>query len=142
MKSMDKNYMLETVTNNIETDYSTNPVIYVDASTQPDGKAAIALSYPDILATQSVRISNGLLPFSAEAVAIREAIVFAKKHSVKNPVILTDALSVVNDLKTGRSKIRPKLINSIIDIIQSYPTKVCIKWIPDTYCLNIVLQIN
>ena len=45
-KTMDKNLLLGIVTDNIDKDYSSYTRIYVDASTQPDGKSAIALNCP------------------------------------------------------------------------------------------------
>ena len=116
---MDKKRLLEIVTNDIEQKYSSYSSIYTDASTHPDGKSAIAFHSPDLSTSKSMRISNGVLPYSAEAVAIRESINFAKSQSLNNFIIFTDALTVLNDLMSRKSNTRSKLINSIINSIYS-----------------------
>ncbi|MFI5407623.1 MAG: ribonuclease H family protein, partial [Nitrososphaerales archaeon] len=129
-KSHKDNNLLESLQNKIQDMFPNHIIVYVDGSKLEDGRSGIALYIPDYLTSQANRVSDGLTVYTIEATAILEALKFANKHLIHNPVILSDSLEVLEDLKRGRSRKRPKLFQSIHAVSELFSNRISVTWIP------------
>ena len=109
------------VTNLISSSYHDHLHIFTDGSKDTD-KRIVGCAYviPELKITRSFKLGGDLSIFSAELVAIIEALKWVKENKPDKVVILTDSLSSIRALKSGNSNSRPDLIlqvNTLVDAI-------------------------
>ena len=125
----DKVKVCDEILNLLGDKYSDYTEIYVDGSVFHDGRVGIALHIPKLKINFAYRLNDWLLPYSAEATAILEAIQCIQLQNIPNPLIITDSLSVLQDIRSSSSKYRPQLIYTIINKLHLV-YQITFLWIP------------
>jgi ribonuclease HI len=110
--------------------YCNSEMVFVDGSYTPDGKASFGIFIPGLQLSYSMRISNHLSAYTAEACAIQEAISIVNRLHIPSAVILSDALNVIKNIKINMSVMRPLLINEIYCALSKSPSNITLMWIP------------
>lgn len=108
--------------------YSTYTPVFTDGSKE-NNKAALAVIFPAKVYSQ--KLPYGTSIYTAELLAIREALQYISKFSIKTSIIFTDSLSALQSLES--QKLHQSLILSILTIIhhlhlKNYDVVFC--WIP------------
>ena len=128
------------VTNLISSSYHDHLHIFTDGSKDTDKRiVGCAFVIPELKITRSFKLGGDLSIFSAELVAIIEALKWVKENKPDKVVILTDSLSSIRALKSGNSNSRPDLIlqvNTLVDAIVRENVILNMDWCP-SHC-NIV----
>ena len=118
------------IRNYLACQYPDKTYVFVDGAKTMDDRQAVAIYIPNCNITKSFRTSDGPHPYTAEAIAILEAIQIIKTTDIKNPLIMSDALCVLKDILYNTSKVRPKLIRELHNEISSFGTNLQLLWLP------------
>lgn len=103
-------------------------LIYTDASKIGE-EAGFGIYCPTTQYEKSVKLKNYCAIFSAEMIAIGDALKYVKENDIAHPLILTDSLSSCEYLKNSISDtFIPHSIKEIISLI--IDTHAAIMWIP------------
>ena len=118
----------------INRNYKGHTQIYTDGS-KDTGKhtTSCAFAIPEINLTRKFKLNGNLTVFTAELVAIEQALIWLIENPFKKVVILTDSLSAIQALQTGKGHSRPdKLltISSLIDTVLRKNINLTIDWCP------------
>ena len=107
--------------------------IFTDGSKDNLGRVGSAVYISDFEVGLTFRLPNGLSVYTSELVAIREALRFIKDNKIQNSIILSDSLSTLQSLETGRSLSRPNLLietQALLLDIENEKIEVCFAWVP------------
>ena len=110
--------------------------IYTDGSKHPDsGKVASTVVYiiPSIQFEKIDRLSDRTSIYTAELLAIKNAMCWINESNHKESVIFSDSLSSLVSLESNYSQSRPELLNEIVIIynkILNAGKQVTIVWCP------------
>jgi len=114
--------------------YSDRLHIYTDGSKDKEGHVACSVWVPERKESVKLRLPDNLSVFTAELVAIREALVLARDYcnagESRNIAIFSDSLSVVQSLDSSRPHSRPDILKQMSDLKKSFTESVMIAWIP------------
>src|SRR5207245_3184732 len=108
-------YSAQDITNYLSSNYTNHVLMYVDCSKSIDGKVGIGLLIPSMNISISLRLSDHLLTYSGELLAISTGIRYGLDNKIQKLVIVYDCLGVVKYLSFNYSTIRPLFIYSFID---------------------------
>ena len=118
----------------IDRRYKGTTQIYTDRSKDPENnRVRCAFVIPEFNATYKFKLNDHLTVYSAELVAILMALRWANKNKLDNIVILTDSLSSVQSLNSGKSKTRQDILDQIlreISLILDKKVTLNIDWCP------------
>ena len=98
-----------------------------------DGKIGSAFCIPECDVGDNFRLTDHVTIYTAEMVAIREALKFIHQNNIPNPVIFSDSLGSILSIQSERSSSRPNLQQEIlflIDDVISTGSDVQLCWIP------------
>ncbi|XP_060578916.1 uncharacterized protein LOC132735901, partial [Ruditapes philippinarum] len=108
--------------------------IYTDGSKDPDsGRVASAVVIPSIQYKKIDRLTNNTSIYTAELLAIRNAMCWIHDSDITKAVIFSDSLSSLISLKSNNSQSRPDLLNEIILLynkVLNLGKQVTIVWCP------------
>jgi ribonuclease HI len=108
--------------------------IYTDGSKDPDsGRVASAVVIPSIQYEKIDRLTNNTSIYTAELLAIRNAMCWIHDSDIIKAVIFSDSLSSLISLKSNNSQSRPDLLNEIILLynkVLNLGKQVTIVWCP------------
>ncbi|XP_060600088.1 uncharacterized protein LOC132753616 [Ruditapes philippinarum] len=108
--------------------------IYTDGSKDPDsGRVASAVVIPSIQYEKIDRLTNNTSIYTAELLAIRNAMCWIQDSDITKAVIFSDSLSSLISLKSNNSQSRPDLLNEIILLynkVLNVGKQVTIVWCP------------
>lgn len=126
---------LETIHNK----YNNYAKIYTDGSKDPkSGKTAAAFYDTESQEGCGYRCTDHISIFTAELIAIREAVDQIKQQQYKQTVILSDSLSALQSLQ-NRSGNRPDLVNTIlleIHALAAQGVEIRLEWVPAHVGIN------
>ena len=92
------------------TDYTT---LYTDGSKNPQGSVGASYYISNFNIGRQFRISNNVSVYTAEMIAIREALRFITSYKITKAIIISDSLSVLKSLESGISQSRPNLLEEV-----------------------------
>lgn len=121
---------LQMVSDHLSKNYSNHIRIYVDGARNTYGKAGVGIVIPQLNVAQSLRITDSVLAYTAEVMAIKHALLHIKDNKIEQSVIFSDCLTAIHDIKYANSTIRPNLINNIHKLLNSLSSDVTLCWIP------------
>jgi ribonuclease HI/endonuclease/exonuclease/phosphatase family metal-dependent hydrolase len=110
--------------------------VYTDGSKIPDsGKTTSAFSVPEYGISFNARISDNLSIYTAELIAIKEAVKWIIKQEKEKPqnkeyAIFSDSKSSLESITSGHSKSRPNLLIDVIELLNNSNSKIHIVYIP------------
>jgi ribonuclease HI len=107
--------------------------IYTDGSKDHRNRVGAAIYSADLKAERNFRLSDNISIYTAELVAIHEALRFIRDHKITKAIILSDSLSALQSLESGKSKCRPNLIleqQELLLEIYNAGGKIHFMWIP------------
>jgi len=107
--------------------------VYTDGSKDPRGIVGAAYCIASLNITRNFRLSDDVSVYTAEMVAIREALRFILNHKIIKAIVATDSLSVLQSLQSGVSHSRPTLLEELrltIDQIQTMGGDLIFIWVP------------
>ena len=126
--------MKETSLEYIQKKYKHKLQIYTDGSKDPDKQTSGAAFVIPERNFQAAYKTNPILSiFTNELIAIERAIEWSIHNNIPETVILTDSLSSVHSLQSGKSHTRPDKINHILarlDVVKTQGILIHIDWIP------------
>ncbi|MCG8049253.1 MAG: reverse transcriptase domain-containing protein, partial [Candidatus Thiodiazotropha endolucinida] len=132
-----KDYMKNTSLNYINAKHAGKTHIYTDGSKDPElgktGKTGAAFVVPEWDKHVPIRTDPNLSVFTTELIAIQYATKWAIEMKITNAVILTDSLSSIQALQSGKSNSRPDKIDIILtnlDKAKRNGQTIEIEWIP------------
>ena len=123
-------YSAQDITNYLSSNYTNHVLMYVDCSKSIDGKVGIGLFIPSMNISISLRLSDHLLTYSGELLAISTGIRYGLDNKIQKLVIVSDCLGVVKDLSFNHSTIRPLFISSLREEIHISNLNVSLVWVP------------
>ena len=95
--------------------------IYTDASKTTAGNTSAAFYVPSSNIEKSMRLNDKLTIFACELTALKLALDWIKNeldsNNDKNFVIFSDSLSSLQSIASGKTKSRPDLLNSVLELI-------------------------
>ncbi len=99
--------------------YSEHLQIYTDGSKNPEnGNTACAFVVPELNHTEMYKLDTNLTVFTSELIAIEKALKWNLTQNITNQTaILTDSLSSIQAINSGKSKTRPDKIHAIKTLI-------------------------
>jgi len=108
--------------------------IYTDGSKDEEGHVAYSVCVPEKKVQVKHRISDKLSVFTAELVAIRNALELCRDYydtgESRKIVIFSDSLSVIQSLDSAKPHNRPDIFKEISDLNKLMTNTVSIAWIP------------
>jgi ribonuclease HI len=118
----------------VEESWSTYQKIFTDGSKLQNGKCGSAFYIPESEIEGTFQMPTDASVFTAECVAIREALLFVISSTVKNSVIFTDSLSIISSLSsTSNVRTNDHILTDIrkmLYLISVQGVEVCLVWIP------------
>jgi len=113
-------------------------IIFTDGSRDPvSGRAGFGV-YVEQLGLEisiSRRISNGSSVLTAELMAILWALWWIEEVKPREVIICSDSVGALDNLKVGKSKSRPDIVNDILNVV--FSTRfIC----NISFCLNVVFS--
>ena len=114
-------------------DHPSHVKIYTDGSKDNMGRVGSGVFISDLDVGLTFRLPNCLSVYTSELVAIREGLRFIRDNNIQNAIILSDSLSALQSLETGKSISRPNLLIEILMIlsdISRQQTNVLFAWVP------------
>ena len=95
--------------------YSTAIQIYTDGSKDPENnRVGCAFVIPEFNAKYKFKLDGNLTVYTSELLAILMALRWAKKNKLEKFVVLTDSLSSVQSINSGKSRTRQDILDQII----------------------------
>ncbi|XP_053376867.1 uncharacterized protein LOC128547753 [Mercenaria mercenaria] len=114
--------------------YSGHVHIYTDGSKCPNsGKVASAVVVPSMNFEQIDRLTNNTSIYTAELLAIKNAMCWILANKPSKVAIFSDSLSSLTSLKSNNSQSRPELLSEIINLYNeglNAGLEVTIVWCP------------
>ena len=113
--------------------YKNYTKFYTDGSKDERGRVGAAFYIGKIGIQANFRLSDDVTVYTAEMVAIREALVYIKRNVLGRVVVFSDSLSAIQSFSTERSNSRPNLTNDVISLIAEVKSEgidIHICWIP------------
>ncbi|MCU7844861.1 MAG: endonuclease/exonuclease/phosphatase family protein [Candidatus Thiodiazotropha sp. (ex Monitilora ramsayi)] len=108
--------------------------IYTDGSKDGASNAtACALVIPDLNITQKFKLNEHLSIFTAELLAIRQALIWINRNAPEKVVILSDSQSAIQCILSGRSSTRHDVLEHVLHLIHCALQKhiiLSIDWCP------------
>jgi ribonuclease HI len=109
--------------------------IYTDGSKSEKGLVGSAFYVKYTNERYSYRIANDLTIYTAELVAIKQALIWVQRmESIfklgTKVAIFSDSKSALESIKSERSKLRPNLLLNILEILSKLDTSISFVWIP------------
>jgi len=101
--------------------------VHTDGSKATDGHASAAFSAPNY--KKHVRIADGSTVYTAEMIAIKEALNYLTEIKQNNCIIFSDSLSVLQTLKLGTPGSSPVLADEVRKLARQIPD-VQFAWVP------------
>ncbi|MEW8548123.1 MAG: reverse transcriptase domain-containing protein, partial [Candidatus Thiodiazotropha sp.] len=133
-------FMKENSLNHITENYPNKINIYTDGSKDPIANTAgAAFVIPERNYVSKIKLNPALSVFTTELIAIEHALIWILENRVPNAVILTDSLSSIQALKSGKSRTRPDKVNKILSLLNLAATvkfKISMEWIPAHVGIN------
>ena len=118
----------------IQNKYKHKLQIYTDGSKDPDKQTSgAAFVIPEHNFQAAYKTNPILSIFTIELIAIERAIEWSIHNNIPETAILTDSLSSVQSLQSGKSHTRPDKINHILSQLDAAKTlgiSIHIDWIP------------
>ena len=113
-------------------EYNTMTHIYTDGSKMADGKIGSAFCVPSLGVDKAIRISDNLTVYTAELIAIKQALIWIKQAPANSYVIFSDSLSALQSLDTGSCASRPNTVQKIKELLTEVTkrSEVVFVWIP------------
>jgi len=99
--------------------YSGYHILYTDGSKSDTGLVGASCFDPQYQLDRNYRLSDNLSVYSAELIAIRQALGTCLKYKIPRTLIISDSLSALQSIENGLSKSRPNLLIEIEAIIKS-----------------------
>jgi kelch-like protein 2/3 len=113
-------------------EYSAMTAIYTDGSKTTDEKVGSAFCVPSLGVEQAIRITDDMTVYTAELIAIKQALSWIKDAPVNRYVIFSDSLSALQSLDADCCESRPNTVQQIKKLLNEV-TKCCtvvLVWIP------------
>ena len=107
--------------------------IYTDGSKNAEGVVGAAFFIATLGIQRSFRLSDNISIYTAEMIAIQQALLFILHHKIKQAIIVTDSLSVLQSIQSGFSHTRPNLLEElkcIITEISEQDGNLIFIWVP------------
>ena len=107
--------------------------IFTDGSKEENGKVGGAFYLTQGKYKEKFRMSDNTSIYTAELIAIKQALKFLQKENTKMAHIYSDSLGTLQELERGESKTRPNLLNKVIEMnnnLNKEGTKTKFIWIP------------
>ena len=107
--------------------------VFTDGSKDSRGIVGSAYCIASLSIKRSFRLSDNVSVYTAEMVAIREALRFILNHKIIKAIVATDSLSVLQSLQSGVSHSRPTLLQELrvtIDQIAKAGGELIFIWVP------------
>jgi ribonuclease HI len=107
--------------------------IYTDGSKDERGVVGAAYFIGKLGISRKFRLSDNVSVYTAEMVAIIESLRFILNHQIKQAIIVTDSLSVLQSIQSGVSHSRPNLLEelkSYITNISNAAGNLTFIWVP------------
>ena len=115
---------------NMISGYSDRLHIYTDGSKDEEGRVSCSVCIPEMNVNLKLRLTDKLSVFTAELVAIRNALELsrdcASAGELRNIAIFSDSLSVVQSLDSRKPHSRPDILKDMSDIKKSFTNAVSI----------------
>ena len=83
----------------IDNIYQSCCVLFVDGSVTADGRVGAAVYSPSVALDLKFRLPNGTSVYYSESYAILQALDYIKLHQLNKSFIISDACTVLNDIK-------------------------------------------
>ncbi len=134
-KKTDTKGCLKQATEIINKKWSKHFQIYTDGSKHPDtGLTAAAFYVPGNKCVRQFKLNPKLTVFTSELIAIEKALEYnIMQPAHKKTVILTDSMSAIQAINSGKSKTRPDKIHKIKQLISKtmkQNKEINIEWVP------------
>ncbi|MCU7800042.1 MAG: endonuclease/exonuclease/phosphatase family protein, partial [gamma proteobacterium symbiont of Lucinoma myriamae] len=133
-KTDSKKMIKEKTTVHLNRNYNSYLQIYTDGSKDPIKQtSSCAFTIPELHITRKFKLNHNLSVFTTELIAIENALNWILTNEPKKAVILTDSLSAIQALQTGKNHSRPDLIqkiNALVDQILRKQLFLMIDWCP------------
>lgn len=127
-------YMKNKSLSYVRTSHAGKTLIYTDGSKDPTtGKTGAAFVVPERNLHVPIKTNQHLSVFTTELIAIHWAISWAITVKTPKATVLTDSLSAIQALQSGKSKTRPDQIDSILSKLDKAKREgqdIEIDWIP------------
>jgi ribonuclease HI len=107
--------------------------VYSDGSKDIQGRAGASFCIPSLKTDRYYRLTDDVSIYTAEMIAIKEALQYVRDHQITKTLILSDSLSVLQSIETGHSPTRPNTlitVQSVIHDIYKYNGIVSFMWVP------------
>ena len=107
--------------------------IFTDGLKDGRGRVGAAFYAPQRNHEESYRLTDHAATYTAELIAIRQALQYLKTEKTKSVVIYSDSLCALQALERRESKSRPNLIREVLELnhdINTAGTTIRFHWIP------------
>lgn len=108
-------------------------IIFTDGSRDPvSGRAGFGVYVEQLGLEISRRISNGSSVLTAELMAILWALWWIEEVKPREVIICSDSVGALDNLKVGKSKSRPDIVNDILNVVFStrFICNISFCWVP------------
>lgn len=133
-KTDSKKIIREKTVTYINRNYKGHTQIYTDGSKDTSKNiTSCAFTIPEINLTRKFKLNGNLTVFTAELIAIEQALTWLAENPFKKVVILTDSLSAIQALQSGKGHARPDKLQAIQKLINTIIRKninLSIDWCP------------
>ena len=99
--------------------YTNFTQVFTDGSKDGRGHVGAAYHVDKIGVQENFRLTNDITVYTAELVAIKEALTFIQKNVLGKVVIFSDSLSAIQSIATEQSNSQPNLLNDVIKLIST-----------------------
>ena len=117
------------IDNYLMSKYESFTWIFVDGACNSRGKVGFSIYVPSLSIEISLRTQDNLSVYSAELLAIDNAVNVINKNKLSDCLVVSDSLEVLTDMKNGSSKSSFR-INSVLRKVEASPADIRFAWIP------------